>query len=66
MIRNVLVTGGAGYVGAVLVPKLLGKNHRVKVIDRYIYGKEALSSVKDHPNLTQIEGDIRDTGLLKK
>lgn len=62
--RKVLVTGGAGYVGAVLVPKLLDKGYHVKVLDLYIYGKHVLDAVKDHPNLEQIEGDIRDRELL--
>lgn len=65
-IKEVLVTGGAGYVGAVLVPKLLDAGYRVKVLDLYIYGEEALGAVKDHPNLTQIRGDIRDRALLEQ
>ena len=65
-IRQVLVTGGAGYVGAVLVPKLLDKGYRVKVLDLYIYGKHVLNAVKDHPNLEQIEGDIRNRELLER
>ena len=63
---NILVTGGAGYVGAVLVPKLLHKGYRVKVIDLYIYGEDVLSEVKNHPNLTEIKGDIRDRKLLER
>ncbi len=66
MIKNVLVTGGAGYVGSVLIPKLLNKGYKVKVLDLYIYGDNVLDSVKDNPNLKQIKGDIRDTGLLKR
>lgn len=65
-IRQVLVTGGAGYVGAALVPKLLDKGYRVKVIDLYIYGDHVLDAVKNHPNLEQIKGDIRDRGLLER
>jgi len=65
-IRQVLVTGGAGYVGAVLVPKLLDKGYRVKVLDLYIYGEHVLDAVKDNPDLEQIKGDIRDPGLLKR
>ncbi|MDD5680730.1 MAG: NAD-dependent epimerase/dehydratase [Candidatus Omnitrophica bacterium] len=65
-LKTVLVTGGAGYVGAVLVPKLLGKGYNVKVLDLYIYGDDILDSVKDDPRLEQIKGDIRDKELLKK
>lgn len=65
-IEQVLVTGGAGYVGAVLIPKLLQAGYRVKVIDLYIYGDDVLSAVKDHPNLEEIKGDIRDRALLEK
>jgi len=64
--ENVLVTGGAGYVGAVLVPKLLKEGYKVKVLDLYIYGGDVLNSVKGNPNLTEIKGDIRDTKLLEK
>lgn len=64
--RKVLVTGGAGYVGSVLVPKLLAKGHQVKVIDLYIYGENVLDSVKDHPHLIQVKGDIRNRTLLEK
>jgi nucleoside-diphosphate-sugar epimerase len=63
--KKVLVTGGAGYVGAVLVPKLLSKGYQVKVIDLYIYGEDVLDSVKDHPNLVQVKGDIRNRELLE-
>lgn len=64
--QNIFVTGGAGYVGSVLVPKLLDNGYNVKVLDLYIYGDDVLNSVKDHPNLTQIKGDIRDRKLLEK
>jgi nucleoside-diphosphate-sugar epimerase len=65
-IQQVLVTGGAGYVGAVLVPKLLQAGYRVKVIDLYLYGDGVLDAVKDNPGLEQIKGDIRDRQLLEK
>lgn len=65
-IKSVLVTGGAGYVGAVLVPKLLLAGYKVKVLDLYIYGENVLSSIKGHPGLTEIKGDLRDTALLKR
>ena len=65
-LANVLVTGGAGYVGSVLVPKLLAKGYQVKVLDLYLYGEDVLDAVRDHPKLEQIKGDIRDRALLKK
>jgi nucleoside-diphosphate-sugar epimerase len=64
-INTVLVTGGAGYVGAVLVPKLLRSGYRVKVLDLYLYGDDVLDSVKEDPNLEQIKGDMRDRKLLE-
>ncbi len=60
---NVLVTGGAGYVGSVMVPQLLAKGHRVTVYDIMFFGRDGLA---DHPNLRLIEGDIRDTSGLAK
>lgn len=65
-IKTVLVTGGAGYVGAVLVPKLINAGYSVKVLDLFIYGDDVLSSVEDNPNLTVIKGDIRNKDLLKQ
>ncbi|BAY80214.1 putative sugar-nucleotide epimerase/dehydratase (plasmid) [Nostoc linckia NIES-25] len=65
-IKQILVTGGAGYVGAVLVPKLLQAGYAVKVLDLYLYGKDVLAGVKNNPNLEEIQGDIRDRQLLEK
>jgi nucleoside-diphosphate-sugar epimerase len=58
--RKVAVIGGAGYVGAVLVPRLLEEGYHVRVLDMYLYGREALASVEKHPNLEQIKGDVRN------
>ena len=60
---KILITGGAGYVGAVLTPYLLKKGYKVTVFDLMIYGKEVL---KKNPNLQVIQGDIRDQELLNK
>jgi nucleoside-diphosphate-sugar epimerase len=65
-INTVLVTGGAGYVGSVLVPKLLDRGYRVKVLDLYLFGDHVLNDVADHPNLEQINGDMRNRTLLEK
>jgi nucleoside-diphosphate-sugar epimerase len=56
---RVLVTGGAGYCGARLVPQLLSRGYKVTVYDIMFFGDEFLP--KDHPNLTLVKGDIRDT-----
>lgn len=61
--KSIFVTGGAGYVGSVLVPKLLAVGHQVTVLDLMIYGEDTL---EDHPNLIKQKGDIRNTDLLKK
>lgn len=65
-LQTVLVTGGAGYVGAVLVPKLIDAGYHVRVLDTYWYGHEALQAVADHPGLTQVVGDIRDRRALER
>jgi len=64
--RHIVITGGAGYVGAALVPKLLYQGYKVSVIDLYIYGEDVFDSVKTNPNLHEFKGDIRDKKLLKK
>ena len=63
---HVFVAGGAGYVGSKLVPALLGKGHFVTVYDLYLYGDDVLKSLKDHPQLIQVKGDIRDLPNVEK
>ena len=62
--RSVLVTGGAGYVGSVLVPKLLGAGHEVTVLDLYLYGHDVLDAVRGDPKLREVEGDLRDPAVV--
>ena len=61
--EKIFITGGAGYVGSALVPKLLNLGYEVTVLDLMIYGQEVLD---DHKKLTKIQGDIRDQDLLRK
>ena len=60
-----MVIGGGGYVGAVLVPKLLADGYTVTVYDLFIYGKNVFDRVKDHSGLTLVEDDVRDIEKLK-
>ena len=64
--KKILVTGGAGYVGAVLIPKLLGKEYKVTVFDWYLYGEHVFNDYQNNRNLNQIKGDIRNQDLLKE
>jgi len=64
--KKIAVIGGAGYVGAVLVPQLLQQGYAVRVFDLYIYGDEPMAGVKDHPKLEQIHGDVRDQDAVRK
>jgi nucleoside-diphosphate-sugar epimerase len=61
--KKVLVTGGAGYKGCVLVPKLLEAGHQVVVYDLMLFGSEGLAG---HPGLQVVTGDIRDTKLFTR
>ena len=65
-LRNILVTGGAGYVGAVLVPKLLKAGFRVRVLDLFLYGDEVLDSVRKDEHLEVVHGDLRDIALVRR
>ena len=57
--QHVLVTGGAGYVGSALVPRLLQAGHRVTVLDLYLFGEDLFRDLRG-PNLIEMKGDLRD------
>lgn len=63
MAEKIFITGGAGYVGSKLVPKLLSLGYQVTVLDLMIYGENVLDN---HKNLMKIKGDIRDQQLLDR
>ncbi|PIN86302.1 epimerase [Candidatus Woesearchaeota archaeon CG10_big_fil_rev_8_21_14_0_10_44_13] len=64
--KFVLVTGGAGYIGSILVRILLKSGYKVRVIDKFLFNRETLDEVRGNPGLDIIEGDIRSDDDLKK
>jgi nucleoside-diphosphate-sugar epimerase len=65
-LSNILVTGGAGYIGSTLVPDLLGKKHKVTVVDNFMYDQTSLATSIRDKNFEIIFGDVRDESLMKK
>jgi nucleoside-diphosphate-sugar epimerase len=61
--EKIFITGGAGYVGSKLVPKLLELGYLITVFDLMIYGENTIS---EHPNLKKIKGDIRNINLIEE
>lgn len=59
MSYNVLVTGGAGYLGSTMVPDLLDAGYRVTVLDNFMFKQTSLNHVCHHPNFSVVKGDIR-------
>src|ERR687896_910256 len=58
-IRNVLVVGGAGFVGSVLIPKLLDRGYHVRVMDSLVYGDEGIRHLNGRPRYEMVDGDLR-------
>ena len=63
---KILVTGGAGYIGSVLVPNLLSQGHSVTVIDNFMYKQTSLASSIRDEKLTLVFGDVRDESLMRQ
>jgi len=62
---NILVTGGAGYIGSVLVPDLLDAGHKVTVVDNFMFGQSSLNQVCNNSNFSVVKGDIRLEDVMK-
>ncbi|MEN6348494.1 MAG: NAD(P)-dependent oxidoreductase [Syntrophomonas sp.] len=61
---KILVTGAAGYIGSILVPKLLGEGHEVTVLDNFMYNQTSLLDCCFNNRLAVVRGDARDQGIV--
>ncbi len=63
-VKNILVIGGAGYIGSALLPKLLNKGYQVRLLDMLLYDTEPIDAVIHHPRLEVIQADFRDVSKV--
>ncbi len=63
---NILVTGGAGYVGSTLVPKLIEAGHKVTVLDLYLYGDHIFDGLGANGALREVKGDLRNLATVEE
>ncbi len=63
---NFLVTGGAGYIGSVLIPELLALGHRVTAVDNFSFGQSSLLECCRYEGFHPLRGDVRDEALMRK
>jgi nucleoside-diphosphate-sugar epimerase len=63
---KILITGGAGYIGSVLTPALLGLGHEVTVLDNFLFRQNSLADCCHYGNFQVLRGDCRDEALMKK
>src|SRR5260370_17478163 len=61
---SILVTGGAGYIGSILVPEVLARGYRVTVLDNFFFQQASLGHVSANPNFDLVPADIRDESLI--
>jgi len=64
--RNILVIGGAGYIGSVLISKLVSLNNNVRILDLLLYGKDYLKNITQDKKVEFIRGDCRDEKIIQK
>ena len=62
--QEILVIGGAGYIGSALVPQLLDMDLNVRLFDRFLFGRDPIASFADHPRLVIQDADFRRTDQL--
>ncbi len=63
---KILITGGAGYIGSLLVPQLLNKGHQVRVLDSLLFRQTSMLPYFINPDFEFIKGDVRDVETVKK
>jgi nucleoside-diphosphate-sugar epimerase len=63
-VKNILVLGGAGYLGSIVVAQLLARGFKVRVLDSFLFGEEPLAEARKHPNCELERGDVRDIGAV--
>ena len=66
MSLHILVTGGAGYLGSVMVPRLLDLGHRVTVLDNFMFGQDSLNPLCANPAFDVERGDCRNEATMKR
>lgn len=62
---NILVTGGAGYIGSILVQRLLDSGHKVTILDNFMFGQSSINHLCHYASLEIVNGDVRDERLLR-
>lgn len=65
MTKHILVTGGAGYLGSIMVPDLLAAGYKVTVLDSFLYGQNSLAHVCNNDNFSVVRGDVRVESVVK-
>jgi nucleoside-diphosphate-sugar epimerase len=65
MTYSILVTGGAGYLGSIMVPALLAAGHKVTVVDNFMFLQNSLGALCANPDFNVVNGDVRNEALMK-
>jgi nucleoside-diphosphate-sugar epimerase len=63
-VKDILILGGAGYLGSVVVKQLLARGFNVRVLDSFLFGEGPLEEAKKNPNCELVRGDVRDIGAV--
>jgi nucleoside-diphosphate-sugar epimerase len=63
--KQILITGGAGYIGSIMVPELLLSGHHVTVVDNFMFKQHSLGNCCHYPNFNVVRGDVRNEELMK-